>query len=576
MIFLSSLPRSGSTLLTSLLNQRPDTYASPTSNLCDTMGAAIASWDSNPMTVAAGGEKADLMRILKGIMDSRYDKPGKLVFDKGRDWASPGVIKTLSLIQDVKIVATIRPIAECVASFVKVAKPDNLELFCTQSPLIQHLYHAHNTLKAGYEAHPDKFLLIHYDDLVKDPQGEMDRIAEFVGSDKWVHDFSNVPDSGEEDKAWGISDLHKVRKKVSKRRYSAKKVLGSKWWRFFQGGEFWHDAPPAETRPTPLMLQCEALMRGDFEKSKQMAYRLLKRQPDNPDVQFNCGYFKLSEGKVSEGYILLNAGRSTKIWGAPDFVPARPLWAGEQGTVLLYLERGLGDQIHQVRYARDLKDRGCKVIVCCKAPLAETMAKADGADFVIQHRAAPGVMYDYWMPGQSAPLALGYEQADIRGDAYVKRPDVEVVPGRIGIRWQGEPAYEQDMKRLFPPQLLFNAVEGRECISLQRDEGAEHRPDWVEEVPLDTWDDTCKAIASCELVISSCTSISHMAGALGTPIWNIVPLVPYYLWAFPGTGTPYYNSMTLFRQIKFSNWDAPFRQLAEKLERKEYDRLRTY
>ena len=67
MIFLSSLPRSGSTLLTSLLNQRPDTYASPTSNLCDTMGAAVQAWEQNPTTKASGGTQKDLIRILKGI-----------------------------------------------------------------------------------------------------------------------------------------------------------------------------------------------------------------------------------------------------------------------------------------------------------------------------------------------------------------------------------------------------------------------------------------------------------------------------------------------------------------------------
>ena len=82
MIFLASLPRSGSTLLTSLLNQRPDVYASPTSNLCDTMGAAVQVWEQNPMTKASAAKQEDLIRILSGIMDARYETD-KMVFDMG-------------------------------------------------------------------------------------------------------------------------------------------------------------------------------------------------------------------------------------------------------------------------------------------------------------------------------------------------------------------------------------------------------------------------------------------------------------------------------------------------------------
>jgi hypothetical protein len=104
MIFLSSLPRSGSTLLTSLLNQRPDTYASPTSNLFDTMGAAVQMWEQNPTTQASSGKQEDIVRILEGIMTNRYDTD-KIVFDKSRGWPSPRIIKTLSMFMDKDIEA---------------------------------------------------------------------------------------------------------------------------------------------------------------------------------------------------------------------------------------------------------------------------------------------------------------------------------------------------------------------------------------------------------------------------------------------------------------------------------------
>jgi len=191
-IFLSSLPRSGSTLLTSLLNQRPDVYASPTSHLCDTMGAAVKEWEQNPTTQASGGKQEDRIRILQGIQDSRYDID-KLVFDKSREWVVPRIIQTLSKWQDVKIVATVRPVADCLASFIKIAKPDNIPDFCKNSQLVQHLFMSYHMLKTGYEEYPDKFLLIEYDQLVSDTQTQMNRIATFVGMSIFTHDLTDVP-----------------------------------------------------------------------------------------------------------------------------------------------------------------------------------------------------------------------------------------------------------------------------------------------------------------------------------------------------------------------------------------------
>ena len=98
MIFLASLPRSGSTLLTSLLNQRPDVYATPTSNLSRTMGAAVKTWEQEPTTKASGGEEDDIIRILQGIQNARYNTD-KLVFDKSRNWLPPQIIKTMTRVQ---------------------------------------------------------------------------------------------------------------------------------------------------------------------------------------------------------------------------------------------------------------------------------------------------------------------------------------------------------------------------------------------------------------------------------------------------------------------------------------------
>ena len=571
MIFLAGIPRSGSTLLASLINQRPDALASHTSNLCDTMGGAVMAWEQNPTTQASRASCKDLVRLLRSMAANRYDTD-KLVFDKSRGWSNPTTMNTMKMVQgDVKIVATVRPVSECLASFAKIANVEqkHMKAFCKSSQLASRLFDDYYSLKAGFETVPDNFLFIEYDDLVANPQEQLDRVADFTGLSHFNHDPKNVPESGEKDEAWGIENLHKVRPVVAKAEYSSKDILGEELFDFYSGGEFWNDKPEPVREKKPIQFQHDALMAGDFKKSKRLAYENLVNFPDNPDICFNAGWAKLSDGVVDEGYALLDKGRTTTVWGDP-FKSTKPLWNGERGTVLLRLERGLGDQIHQVRYARDLKAAGCTVVVSCQSPLAELLSTAEGVDVVVQHEAAAGVYHDYFLPAMSAPIQLGMAvNDDINGKPYIPTRDVETVPGRIGLRWQGFSGYEHQTQRKFPADLMFDAVQGNDCISLQRDEATEVRPRWVDEVPLGTWLETADAISSCELVITSCTSVAHLAGALGVPVWNVIPMVPYYLWTYPSVDTPYYNSMQLFRQTKDEGWQGAFNAVSEALSNRD-------
>ena len=561
MIFLSSIPRSGTTLLTSLLNQRNDVYATPTSNLPNLIGQIVTKWKDTPATQAQSGTEEDLHRLLKSMVDERYTTD-KLVFDNGRNWSHPIIIKRMKqVVGDVKIVAAVRPAAECIASLVKIANPTDINEFIKSSDLVKHFLTSYQQLKAGYEQYPDCFLLVEYENLVTQTQKELDRISDFVGLEKFKHDLKNVPESKENDDIWGRKDLHKVRKKVSKSNYSAKKVLGKEIYNFFQGGEFWNDKPEPKKISSPITKQHNALMAGNYKLSKKLAYKNLKKYPDDPSICFNAGWAKLSDGDVANGYRLLDKGRATTVWGDP-LTSSQPVWNGKKGTVLLRLERGFGDQLHQVRYARELKNAGCTVVVSCSPELAPLLNTIPEVDVIVEHEVNGGVYHDYTLPAMSAPIQLGYKTNDnIDGTSYIPRPDVEVVKGRVGGRWQGFNGYEHQTKRKFPADLMFNVVKDQDCISLQRDEGSELRPRWMQSVPLNTWMDTAKAVASCELVVTSCTSVAHLAGAMGVPTWIVVPFVSYYLWTYPGSTTPYYNSMTLYRQTELDSWEEPFKSM---------------
>jgi len=556
MIYLASLPRSGSTLLTSLLNQRGDTYATPTSNLSDTMGAAVREWEHNPTTYATNGTEEDLIRILKGISDSRYNTE-KMVFDKSRSWPQPQIIETISKFQEVKIVATVRPTVECLASFVNISKPEDINEFL-KGPLVNHFFGSYRILKAGYEAYPEKFLLIEYDALVNDTQNQMDRISEFVGTTKFTHDLNNVPASREQDEAWGIEDLHAVRPVVSNRNLDVVSILGEKLAKRFEGGEFWNDNPEPVREPELLDMQVEAGLRGDFEKGWEIAQQA---DPDDNRASFNRGWYELRRGNLQKGHKLLDQGRLEDVFGNRK-TSGMPTWKGEKGTVLLELEGGLGDQVHGFRFAKDIEQRGCKVVISCSAELAPIFAE----QFItVQHEAAGGVYHDYYCPSMSAVLPLGYEYSDLKGDAYIPRT-AELIKGRVGVRWQGNPQFEHEQHRLFPANLMFDVVKGTNCVSLQRDEGSELKPSWMDQANVEDWNATRRSISECELVVTSCTSTAHLAAAMGVETWIITPILAYYLWALPIPTSPYYNSVTLYRQEKYGDWSTPFEQIKEKLQ----------
>lgn len=314
---------------------------------------------------------------------------------------------------------------------------------------------------------------------------------------------------------------------------------------------------------------------GDFDGSKEMIYQIIKDTPWDNDAAFNAGWAKLSEGKIVEGYTLLDRGREKGpngwIWGDKEAQSPQAQWRGNPDcTVMLRLERGLGDQFHQVRYARQLKAKGCTVIVSCHPQVAEVMHHADGVDAVVNHDCSMGVVHDYYFPAMSAPMYLG--KKSIKDTAYIPRSH-PTIPGRVGLCWQGNVAYEHQTKRKFPPELLFHAMKGRapEFINLQKGEGIEHKPDWVHMVDLTNWTATARAVSSCEYVVTSCTSIAHISGAMGVPTFVILPMIPYYIWSVPGVTSPYYKSVTLFRQDNVDDWLTPFQQLGSCLEDRHAD-----
>ena len=567
MIFLSSIPRSGSTLLASLLGQRPDTYVSPTSNLGDIMGAVVGSFETNPATKAGQCSKEELYRTLKGIGEAKYaHREEPIIIDKGRMWPSPQIMETMSKVlgEPPKIIATVRPIAECISSFYVIDKGADIKQWIKTSSLMDHLMQSYQVLKAGYEEHPENFCLLEYENLCNHPQEELDRISDFIGVE--CHTYSpHIDQVKEDDNAWNIENLHTLGSTIKKTGRDPRQVLGSKLFEHYQGGEFWNDNPAPVKEKTQIDVSLETALRGEHDMSYQILKEVEKTDPTDDRIAFNLGWHELKRGNLLAGHKLLDRGRNEDVFGNQPIGSYKPIWNGQRDvTVLMVMEGGLGDQLQAIKYAKDIAEYGNKVVVVGSPELASILKDCEGVAAFAQTEAALGIYHDYWLPSMSAIVPLGYEYKDLKGVPYIKR-SADLIPGQVGVRWSGNPKFEHEQHRLFPANLMFDAVEGYNCVSLQRDKDVELKPKWMKQAQLEDWQATRRSISECELVISSCTCIAHLAAAMGIETWIVLPVLPYYLWALPGDVTPHYDSATLFRQEKYGDWSSPFEKIKEQL-----------
>jgi hypothetical protein len=532
------------------------------------------TWRDAPLLNDSDPERKKLKHAMRVVATTFHlDETTKpVVIDKSRGWPVPVIIRSMAQVLGCqpKIIATVRSVPDCAASFVRVAKPDNLTAFIEKGELFAHLKAAYQTLEGGYRAFPECFLFVEYEDLLANPKRELDRIHAFLDLPPFDYDFDNIDGSSvkENDEfIHGYAGMHDIKPKLARQHNQlAKDVLGCHYSQFCQP-EFWLPEPRTKPEVDDLDLQLAASTMGDFKEGRRIADKLAIERPNDNRAAFNRGWYELHDGNFRLGHQLLYRGRKVGVFGnSPPNTP-QPEWNGKPcATLLMYLEGGLGDQIQQLGYIRNVREQGvADIIISCSPELVRFVNNANLCSAVVQHGAEYGVYHDCWMAAMSAPVYMNLSKEMIYGVPYLDEiPDLYYSKKlRVGLRWSGNKQFEAQHHKLFPAPLFFDAVkrDNVEFISLQRDADLEYKPDWVQTVALDTWDDTQAAISTCDLVISSCTSVSHLSAAMGVPTWVVIPVMGYYLYAEPGPKTPYYNSMRLFRQQKYGDWTHPFEEI---------------
>jgi hypothetical protein len=272
---------------------------------------------------------------------------------------------------------------------------------------------------------------------------------------------------------------------------------------------------------------------GNLEGAKQAQAEYAKQFPDCTRLAFGQTWMKLHDGDLEGGLKHIEAGRACGTLGMQDFSKlTRPPWDGVSSisgkTILLYGEGGQGDQIMGLRSAFRLQEMGAKVVVACSKALLGLFGKAKGVSSVVAHESVGGVFYDFWVPMMSSFGMCKATWETLWHGPYLKPPEQQALWKRIipkeegvlnvGIRWRGNPEFEHEQLRWFPPELMFKATEGAgtRLYSLQKDDSSVKLPDNVSDLAplLGDWEQTAMAMAQMDLVITSCTSIAHLAAAM--------------------------------------------------------------
>lgn len=310
----------------------------------------------------------------------------------------------------------------------------------------------------------------------------------------------------------------------------------------------------------PVGLLTAAMIRhdlADYAGAMTWCQRSLDARPDAPGAMVIRGYLRHLTGDAAGGWLDLEARPRPR----PDTAAA--LWHGQSldGRSLLVIgEQGVGDQFQFLRFVQHpMVQAASRVVISCQAD-AVTLLRASGYNAVPRDTA---VFTDQYVPLLSLPVVLDVD-ADWRGggDAYLG------VPGagprrpspvqRVGLVWSGNQAHRNDAARSMPQSLLHvlrQSHPGVQFVNMQHGTtgaGTSGVP-WEHAVSAD-WKSTAQHLHTLDLLITVDTGIAHLAGALGVPVWILLPFVPDWRWGASGSQTPWYPGARLFRQPTRGDW----------------------
>jgi tetratricopeptide (TPR) repeat protein/glycosyltransferase involved in cell wall biosynthesis len=322
-----------------------------------------------------------------------------------------------------------------------------------------------------------------------------------------------------------------------------------------------------------------AIIQGDqdrLEDSIATLRRIVDLTPDHPEGHFGLALALLFAGEFEEGLV-----EYEWRWRCADFATGRPQFAKPEWdgspldgrTILVSAEQGLGDTLQFARFIPRLAASGGRVILMCQRELIRLLQSLECVHELVE-RGQPLPEFDVHVPLASLPYLFGTRLDTIPASAQYLRADPDLVADwseklpvrrgmRVGIVWGGNPDFKNDRRRSITLDLLapLARVPGVQLIALQKGSPAAQAATPPEGMSLANlgpmltdFADTAAVLEQLDLVITVDTSVAHLAGALGRPVWILLHSAPDWRWLRYREDSPWYPSVRLFRQHQLGDW----------------------
>jgi tetratricopeptide (TPR) repeat protein len=360
-----------------------------------------------------------------------------------------------------------------------------------------------------------------------------------------------------------------------------------------------------ETAPAWGMLGCAYGEIKNYEEAERCLLKAVEVDPNFCGVHYDLASIYQLKGEWEKAWPEYEWRKKTfdqiKFW-ATIFEPEKE-WTGKENLkdkrILIHFEQGVGDGIHFFRYVKLVKELGPYIIIHCDEsmkplilPHVDEVYTTDPRKLIPYHlrKNSDVPYYDYHCSMLSLPFL--FNSPPIPATPYLhtsKRFDLTDYKDyfKIGIVWAGNPEHPNDKWRScylrdfsavhdIPGVKLFSLQKNTSCRQYRNStevidftEGSENLKIVDLSNQINTFEDTAAAIKSLDLIITVDTSVAHLAGALGHPVWTLITYNPDWRWRANGNTTEWYSSMRLFRQEILGDWKSVLENIALEIKKRE-------
>ncbi|MDR3539335.1 MAG: hypothetical protein P4L71_22795 [Acetobacteraceae bacterium] len=350
------------------------------------------------------------------------------------------------------------------------------------------------------------------------------------------------------------------------------------------------DQPDPTIRARALSLQGEMLVAaGDFAAADPWLRAALALAPELVATRLAYGMNRLRQGDFAAGWPEYEI-RAQVSFFHPTGPPQRPgtPWTGQdlrERSILVEDEQGFGDAIQFFRYLGQLRDAGAARIVLRSFPTLASLLQAAAPFAEIVSELPTGFAADFHCFSASLPHGFRTRLETIPADvpylvapALAGRPHLvlpETGRPRVGLVWSGDRRHLRDHQRSIPAERFLRLADRLDCdfVSLQAAVRPADQPALAARPmvlrlgeQVQDYADTAAVIGQLDLVISVDTSVAHLAGALGKPVWMLLPISPDWRWLAGRADSPWYPTARLFRADR-RGWAPVLRRVAAELGR---------